>query len=253
VESLKEQYRRERGAAFSFAQMEAVFAGLPQFEACSWHTKGRLYLLLCSARSEYEMRTAYDKIPSAGTVTRELENIRESISRIAAFGRSAVGDNTYRESANSAITLVAAEAHAWAAKQPAHNLPGDFRVTKSKCGGISATDYDEWSVVRKFFERAALIEKFVSAAAKSAARRSHGRPEISPIEWLAGQRLPKIYERIFKKIFGASVTRNGEAGGPGITFIILALGLLGVRPPRGNKFAPNTIRNHVGAARKATD
>jgi hypothetical protein len=76
---------------------------------------------------------------------------------------------------------------------------------------------------------------------------------MSPIEWLAGRRLPEIYERIFKETFGASVSADGEAGGPGITFIIKALEVLAVRPPQGDTFAPNTIKNHVAAARKATD
>jgi hypothetical protein len=229
VEYRSEQYRRERGAGFSFDQMEVALAGLPQFGACSPRTKGRLYLLLRCAGSEYEMRTAFKKAPSVGAVKDELEDIRRAINRVVEFGRSAFGEITYREAADSAVTLIVAKANASA----------------------------DYSFVREFFERASLIEKFANGAAKDAARsaaeRSDGRLEMTPIQRLAGRRLPEIYERIFKETFGASVSIDGGGGGPGITFVISALKLLGVRPPRGDMFAPNTIKNHVAAARRATD
>jgi hypothetical protein len=191
-------------------------------------------------------------------VKSELENIRQSIGRVAAFGRAALGEITSRKPANSALDLIADEANAWAAKQAAHDLPNGFHITQWKPTDydewtkVERKDYNGWSVVREFFERASLIEQFVKAAAKSAAGCSDGRLELSPIEWLAGRRLPEIYERVFKDAFGAGVSRSGEAG-PGIMFIIEALKLLGVRPSHGDAFSPNTIKNHVAASRKATD
>ena len=92
-----ERYRRERGAGFSFAQMGLSLAVNPQFGVCSPRTKGRLYLLLKRARSEYEMRTATKEVPSVGAVKSELENIRQSIGRVAAFGRGALPSWTKRQ------------------------------------------------------------------------------------------------------------------------------------------------------------
>jgi hypothetical protein len=76
------------------------------------------------------------------------------------------------------------------------------------------------------------IEYLIKAAdlfwAPPGAALSTGRREGSEKEWLAGVRLPEIYERVFEKKAGRS-RANGQPSGPCVRFINAAMDVLKIQ------------------------
>lgn len=66
--------------------------------------------------------------------------------------------------------------------------------------------------------------------------------------WLIGYELPRIYEKFFRKPFGATLTSREY--GPGIRFILLVLEAAGIVSSTGSKYSAITIKTYRRRARK---
>jgi hypothetical protein len=71
--------------------------------------------------------------------------------------------------------------------------------------------------IKQLIKAADLVGKPPPCAISTAAPR--GIFEVSPKEWLAGWRLPEIYERIFGRRSGRSRNLDGDPSGPCVRFI----------------------------------
>jgi hypothetical protein len=74
------------------------------------------------------------------------------------------------------------------------------------------------------------------------------REKMSAAIGLIGYELPRIYEKFFRKPFGATLTSREY--GPGIRFILLVLDAAGIVSSTGRKYSAITIKTYRRRARK---
>lgn len=125
-------------------------------------------------------------------------------------------------------------------------MPFPFHVTRWESDGYAGTDYATWKVLRSFFENARLIHSFAREALGDAQSRTPEVFDLSPIEWLTGKELPRIYGEIFRSKYKSWANETGVSDG--VSFAVVALAAMGVSSQLGGRFSPATLLVHHRAA-----
>ena len=265
-------YCKSRYGGIAFASIDEGFKDVPGFSTLSLRSRARLYLLLCKARRRYDGRRPHDLRPASSAVAAEIKDVLQSLSRVAKFGRDAL-DSDFLGDSNTAVadsprgspneagqnrkrkrevalTILESAAEAWAATLPLDKLPDGFQRQHWEVDGITKMEHSAWAVIFQFFRTASLIEQFAKGAEVQLRARKDGKLQLSSIEWLAGHKLPRVFETIFKpKKFTVTVDAYGGIS-PGVSFVIAALATMGLQTKSGGRFSANTIKAHRRAAKK---
>lgn len=229
-------YCRERQPGLSFELMSNEFQKLKQFQSLSTFSRARLYVHLCNAAGSMVLRDILSREVAAGQARRELESLISSLNIIAEFGTNG---------SSKAMRALEAVVTDWIKSENSQNeVPYFFFDQRRGIEDCLAVD----SALKQFFTTAKILKRHI----KKAKQHIHEWPvyadHMSPVRWLIGYELPRIYQRIFKRKLGLSVSGSGPTGnGPGIEFIKASLRFMG----RGGQQSPATIRTHVYAAKTA--
>ena len=243
-------YCKVRWDNFAFEAMEAAFCNFPAYAKLSLRSQARLYLHLCKARAFFGIGNDEQNEPRHSAVASEIKGVLGSIKRVASFGRRA--DSADSRIHEAAMRFMSEAGEDWAASQPKDRLPSMFQPSSSTSNGSDRTDYGTWPVILRFFETAPLVAQFARMAEKALRESEQGELGLTEIQWLAGEKLPEIYSRVFKSSFTITLSADGSTASAGINFVITALNAIGVRPKGGDSFMPNTIKTHCRAAKKAS-
>lgn len=196
-----------RDPAFTFDRFSAALAGHPQFKELKRVGKLRLFALLAETAKEYSaFRTNRGALPLAA-VRNELLRLQKIFAKVAAVaGEIEKGENDTAEWALIAMRRKLLERAGEDAHAPL--LPGDAAM----------------GALREFFTEARM-RRDLAAEARADLDGIPQPQEPSRGEWLRADRLPKIYERVFKMKCRNGLNRDLDAG-PGNEFVRRAEALI---------------------------
>ena len=229
--------------------METQFACLRHYSDLRSGRKARLYLRLCNAKGVYEIRCVFQSAPAPTAASRELKEIRKSISRLATFASRALDKNPDK-AARAAFHGLETVAERWASQQDLTALPSGFdprRFESKNDEGQLCSDiyYGSGEFLRRFFESARFVERFTREAEKALAISKKENLSESAIEWLCGICLPELFTYTFKLPFTRTIETETSRTSDGILFVLAALEFLQIKSSQGQAFSPATIRTHA--------
>lgn len=239
-----DDYPPTLSGALNLASLNNGFAGNRTYECLSENVRQTLLFQLRGALEAYEVRAILKRVAEPSAAAREIKRLLKSLERVAEWGRSLHEDKRGAGARTLAAREMADAAGRWLDTLPADRLPPQFKRTKWQAGERSVTDYEADIALDQFFKFSMLVFGFAADAADKLSERQKGRFPLSPIEWLAGEELPALYEKITGEKFTVWINDDQSSGSPGIEFVISALLAAGLPPKFGFRHSPETIKDY---------
>jgi hypothetical protein len=213
----------------------------------------RLFAALLRTKRHFDFRETVKAIPKDTAAAALLDNVRQSISKVAEFGETALGLPETKGSKGSkakpatpqgakALRMLDAGGERWARQQnkAGGKLPATFQ-----------SPYGADIFIAEFLRAARIMEEIIAVAGKPVAKTGiEGLPVIfenGPMEWIVGKALPAIYSRTFGQPFTATVKTDTAKTSNGIKFVRASCLALDLPGPKGGP-TDNTIRTHWRSA-----
>ena len=220
---------RPKHPSIFFENMDSQFSKLKGYAALTPAHRAQLFSRLCKARRQYDIRLQHQMAPAPTAAAREIREIRKSISRIATFAKSAIGDpKSQTATARAALHGMKSAAEAWAAEKCTKRqdaLPPGFDPISSFEGKdhdnktYTAVDYGSGAFLCQFFQASSFMKIFAKAAEVRLKQQSKTQFSHSAIEWIAGKQLPEIYTCLFKLPFTLTAETATSKASDGIQFV----------------------------------
>jgi hypothetical protein len=253
--------RRNEALTALAARADRDFSGVAGYSGLTAFRKLRLFADLLEAKRHFEFRSGARETPKDSAAAALLDNVRQSISKVAEFGETALGLPETKGSNGAkakpatpqgakALRMLEAGGERWARQQikAGGKLPATFQSPWQAAG---VTHYGADIFIAEFLRAARIMEAIVAAAGKPVAKTGiEGLPVIfenSPMEWIVGKALPAIYSRTFRQPFTATVKTDAAKTSNGIKFVRASCLALELPGPKGGP-TDNTIRTHWRSA-----
>jgi hypothetical protein len=223
-----------------FVRMD-VFKGSAIYEGLAETDRSKLYQELCELRGLFDIYdVSLGDEPATAAELAVLGQFRQNLSRLAALARD-TSPATAR-----AIGSLEAAAHIWAGACDPSKRPFEPDETEAFVY-INRLFHD----VQTAAQIAAIAERALQTRLAVRSNESGSAVDLvsplSPIEWLAGQRLPELYRTFSKQRFRL------WAGSPAVRFVQDALEVMSIHPKSGEvRYSFEALRAYRRAAtRKA--
>ncbi|SHH61905.1 hypothetical protein [Bradyrhizobium erythrophlei] len=201
----------------------ASYVDLPAYK------KMRLLKLLLRAKRRYDLLESYTKIPR-GSGAKPLQRLAQGMSKITAFADALRKADLQ---AVKAFQLLEDAGERWADEQPKACKPGGLPIGFPLPLPIEGVSYGAAAFIENFLESARIMGGWIAEAQLPLPKRQEwpATIESSPTRWLCGEKLPQIYERVFRREFKATIWEGkASRASEGALFAQAAIAALGMEP-----------------------
>jgi hypothetical protein len=244
------------------ARADQEFAGIAGYVDLTDSRKLRLFAALLAAKRHFDIRETVKAIPKDTAAIALLDNVAQSIIHTAKFGETVLDVPETEQSparpasprGSKALRKLQEAGERWASQQrkAGNDLPNGFAPWGEVAG---VTNYGADIFIHDFLRAARVMASIVAMAQRPLAKSGfEGRAvnfQNSPVDWLAGEKLPEIYSKTFGHRFTATPKSAHHADSSnGIKFVraaCLALGLIELA-----QMSDHTIKVHYQNARKGS-
>jgi hypothetical protein len=243
--------RRLRNEALTalIARAPLEFADVAGYAELTKGQRLQLFRALLKAKRHFDFRKNVKAIAKNTAADSLLNDYSNSIRRTADFG-DLILDSLETDSDGKPVrraTELGEKARRWLDEAGERWARAQLEAGAELPNGFSPSD----DFIENFLRSARIMHSIIEMAkappAKIGIKGRAANFQNSPAVWLAGDKLPEIYRRIFDRNFTATAKTDVADTSPGIKFVRAAYLALGLDP-----VDDETIRTHYRNARKGS-